>query len=226
MAEPNYEIMAKGFLKAIKDYGDIGAERIKLNSEIFANKFKAKQNIFWKMQEQKAQNQETLNLMKQMKEQGIDGGMNEGTGNMFNPEARVGEGGKININYPTARDKEFSIKYHQARIRKKQEKGLPLDDQETKFTEMYPETGTTDQKKLIENKILSGTATQEEIARYKYIRKLDTEENLFPEESSTSSTSPATLTPPQQNMLNLYKQKYPGKSEENIISVMKKQGLL
>ena len=43
------EVMAKGFLKTIKDYGDIQAEQSKIKSMIMMNTFKAKQNFLYKI---------------------------------------------------------------------------------------------------------------------------------------------------------------------------------
>ena len=148
----DYEIMAKGFLKSIKDYGDIQAEQSKLRTGMMMNEFKQKQNFFWKMQEQKAEQQQKLKFIQDYLKQGVgqggqqgdQGGQGEGVAteenltNLETPQMRVGTGGEPGVYYPTARDKEYSIKQFHNRIKNKQSRNIPLTEVEERNLERYP----------------------------------------------------------------------------------------
>ena len=69
MGKTNYETISKGFLNAIKQYGDIMAERTKLKTDVMANEFKARQNFFWKMMEKNQQTDYQKKLMQMFDQQ-------------------------------------------------------------------------------------------------------------------------------------------------------------
>jgi len=79
----NKEIITKGFLNALKDYGNIMAEKTKLNTELIANNFKAQQNFFWKQKEEEAANQRKMEFIRQVMSGGQAGGQGGSQGAGF-----------------------------------------------------------------------------------------------------------------------------------------------
>lgn len=198
MPKPSYEIMAKGFLNVIKDYGDIMSEKAKIQSDIMANEFKSRRNFFWKMQEQDYERQNKLKFVEEMQKQ--FGQEQEDTGlgiDIGRPQVRVGTGGEPTLGYPSTRDKEFAIKYQQARIKKKQERNMPLSEQETRFMEMYPEIEKEMGGEAIETgvqQVKEGTMSWDEL-RELHPTKIDTINKI---EQQTKGAQPITTKPIQQ----------------------------
>lgn len=131
MDDNQRKIMAKGFLNALKNYGDIQANEAKLKTSILANEFEKKQNFFYKLQERRQENKMTEDLVKKMQEQ------NQDSLGIDTPQVRAGAGGKTDVYYPTARDKEFNIKMNLNRISQKEQRGMSLSPQEQAFKETY-----------------------------------------------------------------------------------------
>lgn len=174
MAEPRWDIMAKGFLNVIKDYSDIMSEKEKIKGDILANEFKAKRNFFWQMQEKNYQTDYQKKLMQMFEQQqGGQGGIEgEGRYNINAPKVQLGTTG-AEVKYPSARDKEFQIKEIWGRLDKKQANNTPLNNVEKRFMKEYPK----------EMWIKSEKTTEESKQFEEDIKiKLSQGENLNPEE--------------------------------------------
>ena len=61
----NNQQMAKGFLSAIKEYGNIKAEQSKIKADLLANEFKAKQNYFYQQKEKDADLERQKQLLRE-----------------------------------------------------------------------------------------------------------------------------------------------------------------
>jgi hypothetical protein len=101
----------KGISKAITEFADVKAERTKLEGDIMVNNLKAKQNFFWKLQEQEAENNRTKKMMEEDNQRqnswlGGEGDTQTQVPEVFDlpitPELRVGAGGKATPYYPKA----------------------------------------------------------------------------------------------------------------------------
>ena len=195
----DYAQMSKGFLNAIKQYGDlqqtksdIAGRKAKLESDVMAHQFQAKQNFFWKRQEEEAQRQSKLKFAQDMQAQFAQQDQS-GMGDINAPQVRVGAGGDPTLSYPSARDKEFNIKLGLNRISQKEQRGLTLTPQEQKFKETYAGMVTQENtegltsKQLVEGRALAkkfygtrgikeGTpAIYEELRKGKTIDQIDDE---------------------------------------------------
>jgi hypothetical protein len=140
----NWEIMGKGIKKALTDYGNVKAQEAKLSTALLANELDKKQNLIFKMQEQDMERQNKLKFIKEMQAQfkqqnGMDGMGGEG---IDTPQVQVGATGEPTLKYPSARDKEFTIKLGLNRIAQKEGKGMKLTPQEQSFKETYGGMGT------------------------------------------------------------------------------------
>lgn len=139
MAQKNQVL--KGFLMGIADYAQNKANETKLKAQLALNSEKMKQNWLWKIQAEAAQrkleNQETMDFVNRTGTQG-EGVSETGGFEIGAPEARMGAGGKMDVHYPTATDKEFKIKQTWAQIDRKQARNLPLNNLEKAFVEAYP----------------------------------------------------------------------------------------
>ena len=138
MDDNSRKIMAKGFLNALRNFGEIQANEAKLKSAVLANEFEKKQNWFYKIQEQRQKNQMTIDLLNQIRTTGQNG-KEGGTNTFFGPEIRVGEGGEVKIHYPTAGEQKLKIARIWAQIKAKQANNQPLNNLEIKFMEENPE---------------------------------------------------------------------------------------
>lgn len=133
---PNYEIMAKGFLKAIKEYGDIQAEKTKLSTDMMANEFKAKRNFIWKMQEKNTPTdyQKKLGtLFDQQQGGGGQGTMTQGEDTFsgrIQPEVQMGAAG-YQTHYPALKETIYK------RIQLKKQRGAQLNTREKSFENEY-----------------------------------------------------------------------------------------
>ena len=140
MAQKNKVL--KGFLMGIADYAQNKANETKLKAQLALNSEQMKQNWLWKLQsglaERRLQNQATMDLVNQMGSQNGEGMSGNGSLGINSPETRVGSGGKLQVYYPSATDKEFKIKQTWAQIDKKQARGIPLNNLEKSFVETYP----------------------------------------------------------------------------------------
>ncbi len=140
MAQKNQVL--KGFLMGIADYAQNKANETKLKAQLALNSEQMKQNWFWKLQsglaERRLQNQATMDLVNQMGSQNGEGMSGNGSLGINSPETRVGSGGKLQVYYPSATDKEFKIKQTWAQIDRKQARGIPLNNLEKSFVETYP----------------------------------------------------------------------------------------
>jgi hypothetical protein len=80
--EIDYEQISKGFLRTIQDFGEIQAEKQKIQTDIMANEFKSRRNFIWKMMEKNTQTDYQKRLMemfdKQQGGQGMGRDMPEG----------------------------------------------------------------------------------------------------------------------------------------------------
>jgi hypothetical protein len=147
MAQKNQVL--KGFLMGIADYAQM------------------KQNWFWKLQsglaERRLQNQATMDLVNQMGSQNGEGMSGNGSLGINSPETRVGSGGKLQVYYPSATDKEFKIKQTWAQIDRKQARNLPLNNLEKSFMETYPKEAWLETKNVANPEGL--TSEQQLLAR-------------------------------------------------------------
>ena len=210
----NLKLMSKGFLDTIKEFSEIKAERVKIMGDIMMSEFKAKRNFIWNIAEKNTQTDYQKKLMQMFEQQQGGGGNGGGAGeyNINAPRVELGTTGP-EVKYPSTGDKEFAIKYHLTRIKKKKQSGMALTDQETEFREMYPEDvwmkqNTVDERKILENKILQGTATPEEKTRYeefKTMGRIDvTQSKQTEEDIRTKIAQGETLTPEEVNYYNKF----------------------
>jgi len=134
----DYEVLAKGFLKTLAEYGDIMSEKTKLQTDVIANEFKSSRNFFWKMKEQEAERQNKLKFIQEFtKQQGGQDNQENRDMNIDTPQMRIGAGGELGLNYPSARDKEFNIKLGLNQISKMEAAGKTLSPTQQAFKDKY-----------------------------------------------------------------------------------------
>jgi len=195
----NYETMAKGFLNAIKDYGDIQAEQAKIKSDIMANEFKARNNFLWKMQEKNYQTDYQKKLGQMFEQQ--QGGANQITPqeDVFaapaQPRVEMGTTGYV-TRTPNIKEAIFR------RLQLKKQKGYALSPQESAFEQRF--LGGTSQGTQIRDAILQKVVDgkplsigEQKIYNDVIKRSSFSESNLFPEspESIEAGTAmPGSIT--------------------------------
>jgi hypothetical protein len=125
----------KGILTGVADFAQTQANEVKLKSQLALNEAEKRKNFIWqlqaKMAEKQQENQMTEDLVKKMREQ------DEDNLSIDTPQIRAGAGGKADVYYPNARDKEFNIKMNLNRISQKEARGMSLSPQEQTFKENY-----------------------------------------------------------------------------------------
>ncbi len=148
----DYAGMIKGITKSITDWGSIQGEKTKIMSSLLSNNIKAKQNFFYKLQTQKAQ-QIPLQKIQQQEAQpqpysnptisgvGTRVGYPSAPPRPFSEQARpqVGMGAKGLLTARTPPPKEWVYN----RILEKEKRGFDLTRKEEKFKEKYLGLGTT-----------------------------------------------------------------------------------
>jgi hypothetical protein len=143
--------MAKGFLSAIKEYGNIKAEQSKIKADMLANEFKAKQNYFYQQKEKDADLERQKQLLREYS----------------------GMGGQA----ATAEDEEMGAAPYGGMV--------PSTAKVGGLTFRNPQAQRM--KQALEDKILQGEATPEEISRYR---------SLFGKKGQSIDSGSAVTKPP------------------------------
>ncbi len=127
------EIMAKGFINASKQWIDLLGQKQKLALDDLETTRKMKQNYMWKVMENKAEQNNRLELAKKIQAQ-TNQDSEEGNFNIESPRMQMSATGEPVLNYPSARDKEFNIKLGLNRIALKEKKFSKTQDERFKLT--------------------------------------------------------------------------------------------
>jgi len=113
--DQKYEIMAKGFLNAINEFGEIQANDAKIKTDIMANQFKQQNNFLWKQKEREAERTSKLKHMQDFISQqgGNAGGLGSSPYPGSKPRIRVGASGDPTIHY-SSQSEEFNNSLQQS----------------------------------------------------------------------------------------------------------------
>lgn len=211
------ENIMKGFASAIKQWGDVLAERNKIQADIMVNELKARDNFFYKIQEQKAEQENKLKFMREMQQQFGQGNQENGMDMEGSaPQMRIGAGGEPTLHYESPREKEARINLGRKYIKAKQlryeqtgnERFKPTE-KEMAFLEEHPEEiygKESNEQKIIENKILLGTATNEERQRYKELKEMGrTPKEITPSQALNIISDPFKSQQLKRHYPELYK---------------------
>lgn len=152
----------KGMTEAIKGWGDIQGERSKIMASMLSNELKAKQNFFYKLQQQRTQQRPMEQMLQhQQAPQAYlsprtgapDPTISAAGGRMGYPSApprpfeeasrpqiRMGRKGLLEARTPTGKQWVYN------RILEKQKRGFDLTEKEKKFKENYLGMGEKEKK--------------------------------------------------------------------------------
>lgn len=145
----DWEILGKGLSKTIKEFGDIKANEIKLNSALLANQFEKKQNLLYKMQEKEMERQSNLEFAKQMQAQFQGDGQRD---EITAPRLGFGAGMQPTFSMPSSGQQKFDVSRRWAQIEQKQANNLPLNNLDKMFMERYPKSMLGGGKNYVPNK--------------------------------------------------------------------------
>jgi len=134
MAKKNQ--ILKGILRGIADYAKNQADMVKLKTQAAMVDSRMRENWLWKLQAEKQAREDEFNFMRQKQE---EFNKQYGNGNIESPQMNINAEGRPVIKTPTTADKQFAIRLGWARIKQKEARGIPLNEMEERFKEMYPE---------------------------------------------------------------------------------------
>ena len=180
-APVSYDDVFKQVNEQIKSWGDIQAERQKIQASILTNQIKEQQNLFYKVQEKMRldpMQQQQLDYQKKLgsqydQQQQPAGSVGASTlDELSQPRVSMGTNG-YQVQQP---DKAvFMIGY----LKKKIDAGKADEADKAMYDGlMQKKFGSENVDKSIENKILQGTATPEEVQRYKSFKAISRKDEV------------------------------------------------
>ncbi len=171
--EFDYAKAAGGFANVLRNWNDIMAQRNKIQIDAIENNMKMRDNFMYKMLEQKMEQKNRLQFVKEAQQQFRQTNQEDGVMDIGSPTMQVSASGEPGLKYPSARDKEFNIKLGMNRIALKESKGIALSPAEQRFKENY--SGMSGREDRLTKNMIFSNSTK---LRQEFLNRPETKEYI------------------------------------------------